>query len=81
MTRRVKRKRIVPLVKGETIGTYLRSERARVGLSQREMAERLGVSHTYISHLEADRRIPSMELLQNFVGVTLRTLVVSFPAQ
>lgn len=34
----------------------VRKQRSEQGLSQRELAERAGVDHTYISHIEAGRR-------------------------
>ena len=40
------------------------------GLSQRELAEKLAVDPTYISHLESDRRDPSVRLLKRFAALT-----------
>jgi transcriptional regulator with XRE-family HTH domain len=39
--------------------------RARIskGWSQRELASYVGVSHSYVSHVEAGRRMPSVETL------------------
>lgn len=37
--------------------------RSHFGLSQRTLAEYLGVTHTYISHIESGRRVPSSELI------------------
>lgn len=42
----------------------IRTMREAAGLSQRELGERLGVDPTYISHLEAGRRDPSLGLLR-----------------
>lgn len=38
------------------IGSTLRASRIAAGFTQREIAELLGVSHTYISDIEAGRR-------------------------
>ena len=40
------------------------------GQSQRELAEKLAVDPTYISHLERDRRDPSIRLLKRFAALT-----------
>ena len=44
--------------------------RLAAGLSQRELAEKLAVDPTYISHLERDRRDPSVRLLKRFAALT-----------
>ena len=47
-----------------TLGRAIRAVRLAGGFKQRELAEVLDVTHTYISHLEADRREPSVRLLR-----------------
>ncbi len=54
----------------ETFGQYLAAKRKQAGLSQRELAARVGVSPTYISYLERDinpaargRPQPSVDLV------------------
>ncbi len=52
-----------------TLGGAIRELRRASGFKQRELAGALGVSTTYISHLEADRREPSVRLLRNIADV------------
>lgn len=47
----------------DAIGTRLRKARLRMGLSQRGLAEALGLDPTMISHLEGGRRMPSVDSL------------------
>ena len=42
----------------ETFGTVLKAKRREAGVSQRELAERVGLDFTYISKLENDRIPP-----------------------
>ena len=42
----------------KTFGQYLREERRRSGVSQRELAQRVSVDFSYISKLENDRLPP-----------------------
>jgi HTH-type transcriptional regulator/antitoxin HipB len=46
------------------LGELLRRRREELDLSQREVAERAGVSHTAIARVEAGRRRISLELFQ-----------------
>ena len=39
----------------QTFGQYLREQRRRAGMSQRELASRVSVDFSYISKLENDR--------------------------
>lgn len=47
-----------------SIGEAIRMLRTSSGLSQKNLAEAVSVDPTYISHLEADRREPSLSLLR-----------------
>jgi putative transcriptional regulator len=47
-----------------TLGSAIRRLRRSRGLTQQELGRRLDVSPTYISHLEADRRDPSMSFVR-----------------
>lgn len=47
-----------------TLGSVVRDVRRRANLTQRQLADRLDTDHTYISHLEADRRDPSIRMLR-----------------
>ena len=46
---------------GRELGELLRSIRLEKSLSQRELASRVGVHHTYISKIEAGKERPSQE--------------------
>ena len=52
------------MAKAIEIGAAIRQLRLAAGLKQRELAERVGVDATYVSHLEANRREPSIDLLR-----------------
>src|SRR5918992_558587 len=62
-------RRIEVLVAGELedIGTRLREERDRVGISQRELARRIGVSASMISQIESGLSKPSVSTLYGIV--------------
>ena len=47
----------------------LKQLRKRKGLSQYELADKLGVSKSYISHLECGRRQMGLDLLKKYAGV------------
>lgn len=55
---------------GLSLGRAIKRIRLGAGLSQRELAEKLAVDPTYISHLERDRRDPSVRLLKRFAALT-----------
>jgi transcriptional regulator with XRE-family HTH domain len=61
----------------EDIGTKLREERDRVGISQRELARRVGLSPSMISQIESGMSKPSVSTLYGIVtelGVSLDDL-------
>ena len=51
----------------EDIGTRLREERERVGISQRELARRIGLSASLISQIESGQSKPSVSTLYAIV--------------
>jgi transcriptional regulator with XRE-family HTH domain len=51
-----------------SLGTAVRRLRDVRGLSQSVLARQMGVDPTYISHLESDRREPSLRVLRNLAG-------------
>jgi transcriptional regulator with XRE-family HTH domain len=53
----------------KTLGLLVRRRRQVLGLSQAELARRLGVKPAYISVIEKDRRRPSLPLLQRMSDV------------
>ena len=55
-----------------TFGCWLRQARQQHGWNQRELAARLGISHSLLSKVEADERRlsePTLELLARALGV------------
>ena len=52
----------------ENFGTLLRSVRRQRSLSQRELASKAGVHHTYISKLESGDERPSQEVIRSLAG-------------
>lgn len=52
-----------------TLGTAIRRLRTAAGFSQSKLAERLDVQASYISHLEAGRREPSLDLIRRMAEV------------
>ncbi|MBX3538691.1 MAG: helix-turn-helix domain-containing protein, partial [Chelatococcus sp.] len=50
------------------VGARLRELRAAAGLSQRDLAERAGVTHGLISMIERNRNSPSVASLRKILG-------------
>ena len=62
----------------EALGALLREERRAAGLSQRDVAERTGVSDAYLSQVERGRHEPSLRVLTavaSTLGVSLAALL------
>jgi len=53
----------------ETIGQRVKRERLAIDLTQRELAEAVGVGVPHISKVEAGRENPSDDLLDRLAGV------------
>ena len=53
-----------------SLGRAMKHIRVLAGRSQRDLAEQLGVDPTYISHLEKDRRDPSVKFLRRFAAIS-----------
>ena len=47
-----------------TLGEAIKSLRAAAGIMQRELAERVGISASMLSFVEADKREPSISVLR-----------------
>jgi len=47
-----------------SIGKFVAWRREDLGLSQRELAKRAGISHTVISRLESGQQVPSPKTLE-----------------
>jgi transcriptional regulator with XRE-family HTH domain len=48
----------------DTLGAVLKRARGEAGMTQRELAEQLGIKASHIAYLESGQRRPSMVLLQ-----------------
>jgi transcriptional regulator with XRE-family HTH domain len=53
----------------KTLGSVLRARRTDLGLTQREVAAKLGVKPAHIAYLELDHRRPSLTLLSRIAEV------------
>ena len=53
----------------KTLGQILKARRETIGLSQRELARRLGVKASHVGYLETGRRRPSLSLLSRLGDV------------
>src|SRR3990172_2818568 len=63
----------------DAIGDRLREERAKAGISQRELARRLGLSASLISQIEAGLSKPSVGTLYAIVtelGISLDKVII-----
>jgi transcriptional regulator with XRE-family HTH domain len=61
------------------LGELVRSRREGLGLTQRSLAQKLGVEASYVSFIESRRRKPSLKLvarLADILGVDRRTLLI-----
>lgn len=62
----------------KTVGKNVRRFRKAVGLTQEEVAFKVGISRAYMGYIEQGRNLPSMELLEKVaraLKVNLRDLV------
>jgi DNA-binding XRE family transcriptional regulator len=51
-----------------TLGQLVRTARVAAGLSQVSLARQLGLSGSYVCHVEADRRVPSDPIVARFAA-------------
>lgn len=65
-----------------SLGTAIRRLREEAGLPQRELADRAGISPSYLSRIEADHRDPTLDVLRRLTrelsvwpGLLLATVV------
>jgi len=49
--------------------------RTKAALSQRALETAVGVTHGYVSHIEAGRRVPSLEVLESIADACAMRLV------
>ena len=70
--------RIRELRKTNPIAAHLRERRFELGLTQKEVANAAGTSHTAISRLESGTHTPSLATLQKIAAVLDEELLVCF---
>lgn len=70
--------RIRELRKTNPIAAHLRERRFELGLTQREVAEAAGTSHSAISRLESGTHTPSLATLQKIAAVLDEELLLCF---
>jgi transcriptional regulator with XRE-family HTH domain len=56
-------------MKKKTLGQVLKNQREILGLTQRELALKLGVKPSHVAYLEKDRRRPSLGLVSRIADV------------
>lgn len=66
------------LAQFEEIARLVIKHRAAVGLSQKELASRVGTSHSAISRIESGRHKTSVDTLQRVAGALGLRLVLGF---
>lgn len=49
------------------LGNAIRNARIKIGLSQEELAELVGITPTHLKHIESEHRKPSIEVLFRLV--------------
>jgi len=60
------------------LGSRIQKYRLRRGLSQEDVAFKVGISRVYMGYIEQGRNVPSLEILQKIarvIGVNLKELV------
>ena len=63
-----------------TFGDHLRQRRLELGLLQREVAERLGVSHCTVTNWELNRTSPAIRLMPGIIRLIGYVPVASGPS-
>lgn len=59
---------MIPMRADETFGGYVRRCRRYAGLTQEQLAERVGIKRSQICHIESGTRNPSVNVARNLVG-------------
>ena len=73
--------RIRELRKTNPIAAHLRERRFELGLTQQEVADAAGTSHTAISRLESGTHTPSLTTLQKIAAVLDEELLICFQSR
>lgn len=61
----------------QTFGQYLKRERMRCGLSQRELAQKTGICNVHLSYFERGKRFPNskaMIKLEKQLGLDMKII-------
>jgi ribosome-binding protein aMBF1 (putative translation factor) len=58
------------------IAAHIRERRYELDLTQQEVAERAGTSHSFISRLESGEHIPTIPVLKRILGVLDEQLLI-----
>jgi len=61
-----------------TLAHELIAARVRAGLTQEQLAQRMGTTQSAVARLESGRRMPSVKTLERFATATGTRLVVRF---
>lgn len=61
------------------IGEQIRKYRKEIGLSQKELGKRLGVSQQHIAQYENGKRVPKIETINNIAGALGISVKVLYP--
>ncbi|MEM7827718.1 MAG: XRE family transcriptional regulator [Candidatus Aenigmatarchaeota archaeon] len=51
----------------KTIGTYIREKRTKLGLTAKEVARKVGISHIYLFGIEKDRHHPTFKVIMDIL--------------
>src|SRR5262245_55265839 len=69
-------------MKPHAVGMRVKSLRKQLGLTQKEVAERIAVTENYITQIESGRKVPSLKRLGRIaeeLGVHTSTLLADDP--
>jgi ribosome-binding protein aMBF1 (putative translation factor) len=69
------------LRKKNWIAAHIRERRYELDLTQKQVAERAGTSHSYISKLERGDHIPTIDVLKKILGVLDEELLIGIERQ
>ncbi len=67
-----------------TLGEYIKDTRAKMQLSQPQLAEQIGIEQSYLSKLENDKSLPSNEVFRRLLSalnVPLAAFIAAFSVQ
>lgn len=67
-----------------TLGEYIKDARAKMQLSQPQLAEQIGIEQSYLSKLENDKSLPSNEVFRRLLSalnIPLAAFIATFSVQ